>query len=341
MPMNRRALPRPGFARISCAALLLASALITLLAPGTASAQNCWVGSQPLMEFGDVGPSGKDISSNLAFTCNNWTSTPVAIRLCLSAPDSTPISGINPRWMTNNNHNNQDARMAYGVYSDPARTQILGPEGSGYPIYSTTLLIPTNGEGSGTMTVYGRVHAGQNLPPHQFQSHIHNARLRFVYNGNSSTPPGPEQCLSGGSNSGVVEGIYIGVRANFVNACFIGTATDLDFGNVSILDDSRDQTSTIQLQCPIGTVWRVGLNEGSHASGGVRRMAGPGGEHVRYELYRDSARNQRWGNAVGTDTSDGTGTGGTQSLTVYGRVPAQETPAAGTYSDTVTVTLTF
>ncbi|UWX04453.1 spore coat protein U domain-containing protein [Pseudoxanthomonas sp. NC8] len=38
---------------------------------------------------------------------------------------------------------------------------------------------------------------------------------------------------------------------------------------------------------------------------------------------------------------DGTGSGSIQALTVYGRVPAQPVSAAGTYSDTVTVTLTF
>ncbi|WP_409528142.1 spore coat protein U domain-containing protein [Rhizobium sp.] len=37
----------------------------------------------------------------------------------------------------------------------------------------------------------------------------------------------------------------------------------------------------------------------------------------------------------------GTGTGSPQTLTVYGRVPAQNTPAPGTYSDTVVVTVSY
>jgi spore coat protein U-like protein len=69
-------------------------------------------------------------------------------------------------------------------------------------------------------------------------------------------------------------------------------------------------------------------------------MQGPAGL-VSYELYRNSARTQRWGNTLNSDTVIGSGTGGTQNLTVYGRVPAQTTPSAGTYNDTITVTVTY
>jgi len=48
-----------------------------------------------------------------------------------------------------------------------------------------------------------------------------------------------------------------------------------------------------------------------------------------------------WGNTVGTNTVAGTGTGNSQSLTVYGNVPAQATPPAATYNDTITVTVTY
>ena len=60
-----------------------------------------------------------------------------------------------------------------------------------------------------------------------------------------------------------------------------------------------------------------------------------------YKLFRDSGRTQNWGNTVGTDTVAGTGNGTQQTLTIYGRVPAQTTPAPATYNDTVTVTVTY
>ena len=61
----------------------------------------------------------------------------------------------------------------------------------------------------------------------------------------------------------------------------------------------------------------------------------------RYELYRNSARTQRWGNTLNTDTVVGSGNGANQNLTVFGRVPNQSTPSAGTYNDTITVTVTY
>ncbi len=68
--------------------------------------------------------------------------------------------------------------------------------------------------------------------------------------------------------------------------------------------------------------------------------AGPGG-FVTYELYRNNGRTQRWGAALNNDTVAGNGNGANQALTVYGRVPGQTTPSAGTYNDTITVTVTY
>jgi hypothetical protein len=46
------------------------------------------------------------------------------------------------------------------------------------------------------------------------------------------------------------------------------------------------------------------------------------------------------GNTTG-HTVGGTGTGSSQALTVYGRVASQTTPSAGSYSDSVVVTVTY
>jgi len=48
-----------------------------------------------------------------------------------------------------------------------------------------------------------------------------------------------------------------------------------------------------------------------------------------------------WGNTIGTNTVASTGTGAAQSFTVYGRIPSQTTPAPATYTDTITVTVTY
>jgi spore coat protein U-like protein len=62
---------------------------------------------------------------------------------------------------------------------------------------------------------------------------------------------------------------------------------------------------------------------------------------VGYRMYVDASHATNWGNTVGIDTISGAGTGSQQTLTIYGRIPAQATPAAATYSDMVTVTVTY
>ena len=117
----------------------------------------------------------------------------------------------------------------------------------------------------------------------------------------------------------------------------------MDCGSVGgVLNNDLDQTSSIGLICTGRTAWRVRLNNGLHATGSTRRMRlGSTTNYLTYELYRSAARNLRWGNALNSTTESGTGTGTAQTLTVYGRVPATQTPAAGTYGDTITVTITY
>lgn len=132
------------------------------------------------------------------------------------------------------------------------------------------------------------------------------------------------------------------VRITIAAECQIVSTPDLDFGSAGVLTDNVDATTTLQVACTASTPYDIGLNEGvgPEATITTRQMAS-GGDTVSYQLFRDAGHTANWGNTVGTDTQSGTGTGATQSYTVYGRVPSQTTPAPGVYSDTVTVTLTY
>ena len=126
------------------------------------------------------------------------------------------------------------------------------------------------------------------------------------------------------------------VTMTIQNSCSITNKTDLDFGTAPGLTTLVDQTSTIEVTCTKTTPYSVGLNAGNNASGGQRRMQG--GDYINYDLYSNAGRSTAWGNAAGSWVS-GTGTGSAQTLTVYGRVPAQSSPTPGSYSDIVTVTV--
>ena len=73
----------------------------------------------------------------------------------------------------------------------------------------------------------------------------------------------------------------------------------------------------------------------SGATTTTRRMTGPSAAGLNYSLFSDSGRTTNWGNATGSWVS---GTGAAQVLTVYGRIPANQTALIGSYTDTVTVT---
>jgi spore coat protein U-like protein len=132
------------------------------------------------------------------------------------------------------------------------------------------------------------------------------------------------------------------VRITIQESCIVASTNSLDFGSQNILAANVDQTTTLSVQCTPSTAYDIGLNAGTGvgATIAVRKMTGAGGT-VDYSLYQDAPRAILWGDSVGTNTVSGTGNGAAQSYTVYGRVPPQTTPAAGSYLDTITVTVTY
>lgn len=125
-------------------------------------------------------------------------------------------------------------------------------------------------------------------------------------------------------------------------SCQILSPTNLDFGTAGALVSNVDATATFQVQCTNTTPYNVGLNAGTTGGGTIatRKMTS-GAATIDYRMYSDASRTTNWGNTVGVDTVADTGTGSAQSFTVYGRVPVQATPAPATYSDTVTITVTY
>lgn len=125
--------------------------------------------------------------------------------------------------------------------------------------------------------------------------------------------------------------------------CQIVAANDLDYGAQGVLASNIDATTTLSVQCTDGTPYDIGLDAGTGAGATVatRLMTGPGSATIDYTLYSDAGRTTVWGDTISTDTVSGTGDGTQQDYTVYGRVPPQATPAPGTYTDTITVTVTF
>jgi spore coat protein U-like protein len=134
------------------------------------------------------------------------------------------------------------------------------------------------------------------------------------------------------------------VSVSLVATCTITSASALNFGSQGTLSSNVDQTSTINVICSNTTPYNIGLDAGTGTGATVatRKMTS-GGNNVNYTLYSDSGRTTVWGTTIGTDTvsATGDGLGAGQNYTVYGRIPVQTTPPPGSYTDTITVTVTY
>jgi spore coat protein U-like protein len=133
----------------------------------------------------------------------------------------------------------------------------------------------------------------------------------------------------------------LSVSSTLSASCSVA-ASALSFGTQvpSPMTAAVDATATITATCTNGRAYTIGLNNGSGAGATetVRKMTGSSGT-VDYAIYADSARTTVWG--TGAAAVAQTGNGLAQALTAYGRMPLQTGAAAGTYTDSVTVTITF
>jgi spore coat protein U-like protein len=136
----------------------------------------------------------------------------------------------------------------------------------------------------------------------------------------------------------------------FLQSCNV-SATPVNFVTYNPLSGSpTDATGTITVSCQVLLVglsvsWSIALNSGSSGNYAARRMQS-GTDSLSYNLYTSAAHTSVWGDGtggtslvssnpflvVGSDTVD---------YTVYGRVPAGQDRAAGSYMDLITVTVTY
>lgn len=133
------------------------------------------------------------------------------------------------------------------------------------------------------------------------------------------------------------------VSATVQTACIL-TASPLAFGSYNPTSAANvDATTTISVTCTSGTSYTVGLNAGttSGATVSARKMAS-NGHTLNYALYQDASRSVNWGNTPGTDTPAAATAGSSAAtVTVYGRIAGSQNTNAGTYTDTVTVTVNY
>jgi spore coat protein U-like protein len=140
------------------------------------------------------------------------------------------------------------------------------------------------------------------------------------------------------------------VQMTITTSCTInaGTLTFPSTSGSSLQSTAATAATTVSVTCGGGAPYSIGMDNGANYSAGARRMT-TGGNYVGYGLYIDPAYTYPWTTSatnstctVANDCYLGTGSGSAQSINIYGQVPVMATaPAAGTYTDTVTMTITY
>jgi spore coat protein U-like protein len=132
-------------------------------------------------------------------------------------------------------------------------------------------------------------------------------------------------------------------------------AQPVAFGSLSMPSASAyDGVGAVSVTCSATTLplalitFTASLGTSTGSGSFTRALTRAGGGTLQYQLYRDTSRTQVWGDGSGgTHTAGGTvlllllNQQATTTLTVFGRIPAGQSPASGAYSDSVTVTVDY
>jgi spore coat protein U-like protein len=143
------------------------------------------------------------------------------------------------------------------------------------------------------------------------------------------------------------------VTTTLANACTV-SATNVGFGAVNAGSAAVNTAGRVTLTCNKGaTVTSVALNNGAHATGQQKRMRNAAsGEFLRYRIDRPTGATFNTCPAAGAGPEWNSSnrivatplfatTGGAKLINICASITAAQYPSAGSYSDTVRITVNY
>jgi len=117
------------------------------------------------------------------------------------------------------------------------------------------------------------------------------------------------------------------------------SAVGVAFGSYNVFSTTpTDITGSVTVTCNRTTPYTIALSTGAGTYSS--RSLKSGTNVLSYNLFVDATRLTIWGDGSGgTQTVSGSSTNAT--FTVYGRITARQNVKIGSYTDTVTVTVTY
>ncbi len=146
--------------------------------------------------------------------------------------------------------------------------------------------------------------------------------------------------FSGGLVFGANNSAQFGSSVEIVGACSIAV-DDISFGTVVNKQEATAE-SEIRVDCTSGMPYSIGISNGANSLASRRMINSANNTRLNYELHHNSTHDNSWGdnNTMGT-RHNGTGTGAVAAIPYYGKIPAGQNQAAGTFNDTLTATINF
>ena len=126
-----------------------------------------------------------------------------------------------------------------------------------------------------------------------------------------------------------------------INAnCEIGEIGTLAFGQAGTDSDQARQSASFEVRCTANTPFKLSLATGTQGESRRLLTGVRSGALIPYELFRDPALTQPWGNGQ-TAQITATGTGANQAFSIYGRVPDLSSLTPDSYTDNVTLSVSY
>ena len=124
--------------------------------------------------------------------------------------------------------------------------------------------------------------------------------------------------------------------------CTVSTTT-VNFGTYDVFSAApTDSTGAVTYNCSLATTIRISLSKGSGSF--TRRTLVGSADSLDYNLFLNAARTTVWGNGTGqTQTYSANLPPNNQNVvvTIYGRIDASQDVRAGSYTDTITITIDY
>lgn len=269
---------------------------------------------------------GSTSQTNSPVTISCFGGTPgMTVHACLTIGTGSGGSGagLTPRYMTGG----EVAPLAYQLTSQ----NTLSAGGTTWNAVALNIpLDATTGSSTIESTLYAEVTSiGAQVTVGSYSS-------RFEAGINVALSYGENACDTSGAASTFT------VDAEVTPSCTV-SVSNMDFGVIdAVVAEPVEQIATISVSCTNASAYTVDLDHGTNAvdSGPTGRRMANGGNLLAYGLYHDEARTAEWGLAAG-NVAAGTGTGGSQGLTVYGKIFSNQQASVGTYFDSVVVVVSY